>query len=266
MVNLTESQLHRYARQLILPEIDEAGQERLLASRVLVVGAGGLGSPLLLYLAAAGVGTLGVVDDDRVDLTNLQRQVLYTSTDIGRPKVEAAAEWIAALNPEVRVEPHADRLTAANAAALIARYDLIADGCDNAETRFLVADSCHRARKPLVTAALLGFYGQITTVRGYEGGDKPCYRCIMGAPPPPQARPSCEEAGVLGALAGMVGSLQALEVIKELLGLGESLTGRLLLLNPLTHAHRLIRVARDPACPFCIEAPARPMHNAFQGQ
>lgn len=248
---LTENQLHRYARQIILPEIDEAGQERLLASRVLVVGTGGLGSPLLLYLAAAGVGTLGIIDDDRVDLTNLQRQILFGMADIGRLKVDSAADRLAALNPDSRVEPHADRLTAGNAASLIARYDLVADGCDNAETRFLVADTCHRARKPLVTAALLGFDGQITTVRGYEGGDKPCYRCIMGAPPPPEVRPSCEEAGVLGALAGLVGAMQALEVIKELLGIGEGLAGRLLLLNPLTHTHRLIRVPRDPACPFC---------------
>ncbi|NBC31352.1 MAG: molybdopterin-synthase adenylyltransferase MoeB [Alphaproteobacteria bacterium] len=248
---LTDAQLERYARQVVLPEIDEAGQETLLAARVLVVGAGGLGSPLLLYLAAAGVGTLGIVDDDRVDLTNLQRQVIHSMADLGRPKVESAADRLRALNPDVTVAPHAVRLTADNAAELIAGYDLVADGSDNAETRFLVADTCHRAQTPLVTAALLGFDGQLTTVRGFEGGDKPCYRCIMGAPPPPEARPTCEEAGVLGALAGLLGSLQALEVIKELLGFGHGLAGRLLLLDALTYTYRIVRVSRDPACPFC---------------
>lgn len=248
---LSDPQLQRYARQVVLPEIDEAGQEKLLTSRVLVVGAGGLGAPLLLYLAAAGVGKLGVIDDDRVDPTNLQRQVLYATADLGRLKVESAAERLRALNPDVAVEPHAARLAAGNAAELIAGYDLVADGSDNADTRFLVADICHRARRPLVTAALLGFDGQLTTIRGYEGGDRPCYRCIMGAPPPPEARPSCQETGVLGALAGIVGSLQALEVIKDLLGLGQGLTGRLLLFDALSYTYRVVRVSRDPSCPFC---------------
>lgn len=252
---LTDAQLQRYARQVVLPEIDEAGQERLLAARVLVVGAGGLGSPLLLYLAAAGVGTLGVVDDDHVDLTNLQRQVIHGMADLGRPKVDSAAERLRALNPDVTVEPHAVRLTAANAEELIGGYDLVADGSDNAETRFLIADTCHRRRKPLVTAALLGFDGQLTTVRGFEGGDTPCYRCIMGAPPPPEARPSCEESGVLGALAGLLGSLQALEVIKDLLGFGQGLTGRLLLFDALSYTYRVVRVSRDPSCPFCRRPP-----------
>ena len=248
-MSLTETQLHRYARQVILPEIDEGGQARLLSSHVLVVGAGGLGSPLLLYLAAAGVGTLGVIDDDRVDLTNLQRQVLYTTADVGRLKAVCAAERLAALNPDITVEPRAARLTAANADALVAGYDLIADGSDNPETRFRVADACARARRPLVSAAVLGFHGQITTISSsWRDLGAPCYRCLMGEPPLPEARPSCAEAGILGAAAGMIGTLQALEVVKVLLGLGPDLSGRLLLVDMLNYGFRTVQVTRDPLC------------------
>ena len=254
-MSLSEAQLHRYARQMILPEVDEEGQAKLLASRVLVVGAGGLGAPLLLYLAAAGVGTLGVVDDDRVDVTNLQRQILFDTDDVGRLKAECAREALCALNPDIRVETHATRLTRANADALIRQYDLIADGTDSAETRFLVADTCYWAQRPLISAAVLGFDGQIATLRAPLETGSACYRCIMGAPPPPLVRPSCAESGVLGAVAGMVGALQALEVIKLALGLGPDLDGRVLLLDTLSYTVRVVRATRDPGCAFCA-APA----------
>jgi len=251
MVELTEAQFHRYARHLILDEVGEEGQEKLLSSRVLVVGAGGLGSPLLLYLAAAGVGTLGVVDDDRVDLTNLQRQILHATDRVGAAKVESARTALAAANPDVRVEAHAVKLTAANAASLVGAYDLVADGTDNFATRYLLNDACFAARKPLVAAALAPFDGQISTFKPYLGDGHPCYRCLFREPPPPDLIPRCETAGILGAVAGVVGTLQAVEVLKELLGIGESLSGTLLMYDALRAGFHRVRIAKDPACPTC---------------
>ncbi len=248
---LSEEQFHRYARHLILDEVGEAGQARLLSSRVLVVGAGGLGAPLLLYLAAAGVGTLGIVDDDTVELSNLQRQVIHATDRVGAAKTASAAEGVARVNPGVRTVQHPVRLTAANAADLIARYDLVADGSDNFATRFLVNDACYFGKRTLVTAALLRFDGQIATFKAYLGQPHPCYRCLFPEPPPADLVPRCEEAGILGALAGSMGSLQATEVLKELLGLGESLSGSLLVYDALATAFRKFKVNRDPNCQLC---------------
>jgi adenylyltransferase/sulfurtransferase len=250
-MSLTDTEIERYARHLILDEVGEAGQEKLLAARVLVIGAGGLGSPLLLYLAAAGVGTLGIVDDDIVDLSNLQRQVIHGEDWVGRPKVASAVAALARINPTTRVRPHQARLTAANAADLIAGYDLVADGSDNFATRFLLTDACHLFGKTLVSAALLRFDAQLSTFKSHLGPPHPCYRCIFPEPPPPGLVPRCEEAGILGALAGTAGTLQATEVLKELLGLGESLSGNLLIYDALATEFRKIRVSRDPACPLC---------------
>ncbi len=254
-MDFTEDQINRYARHILLPEIGGIGQAKLLASRVLVIGAGGLCSPLILYLAAAGVGTIGVVDDDTVDLSNLQRQVLHHTADVGKSKVDSAAEAVAAINPAVTLERHRTRLTLANAADLIAGYDIVADGSDNFATRFLVNDACYFARKPLVSAAILRFDAQIATFKPFPGPDGeaagPCYRCIFREAPPPGQIPTCAEAGVLGALCGMVGSFQASEVIKELLGIGASLSGRLLILDGLGAEMRNITVKPDPGCPLC---------------
>lgn len=257
---LTEAQIRRYARHILLNEVGGSGQQRLLASSVLVVGAGGLGSPLLLYLAAAGVGRIGIIDDDRVDLTNLQRQIAHGTGDVGRPKVESARDAIAALNPDVVVTTHAQRLDAGNALDLVAAYDVVADGSDNFPTRFLLNDACYFARRPLVSGAILRFDGQVATFKAYQRGADgrehgPCYRCLFPAPPPPGEVPSCAEAGVLGAFCGVVGSLQATEVIKELLGIGESLSGHLLLIDALAARIRRIRVPRDPACRLCGDHP-----------
>lgn len=256
---LSEAQVRRYARHILLDEIGGSGQQRLLAARVLVVGAGGLGSPLLLYLAAAGIGTLGIIDDDAVEASNLQRQVVHTTARLGRPKVESAQETIAALNPDVRVIGHRERLTTANAAALIEAYDVIADGSDNFATRFLLNDACYFAGKPLVSGAVLRFSGQVATYKAFvptpdADGHGPCYRCLFRAPPPAD-QPACTEAGVLGAFCGVVGALQATEVIKEILGIGQGLSGYLLVLDGLDATVRKIRVRRDPACPLCGDAP-----------
>ena len=248
---LTDQQFQRYARHLILDEVGEEGQARLLGSRVLVVGAGGLGSPLLLYLAAAGVGTLGIIDNDRVDLTNLQRQIVHTTPNVGVAKVESARQTLAAINPDVRVEAHALRLGPENAAALIADYDLVADGSDNFATRYLLNDLCFRLKKPLVNAALSPFEGQISTFRPYLGDGHPCYRCLFREPPPPELVPRCETAGILGAVAGVMGTLQAVEVLKELLGLGDSLDGALLIYDALGARFHRIRIGKDPDCPTC---------------
>ena len=215
-MDFTEDQIQRYARHIVLPEVGGTGQEKLLKARVLVIGAGGLGAPLLMYLAAAGVGTLGVVDDDEVDLSNLQRQVIHATESIGTAKVSSAAQTVRGINPEIRFVPHQTRLTAENAASLIGDYDLVADGSDNFETRFLVNDACHLAGKTLVSAAILRFEGQVATFRSGQGTGEPCYRCLYREAPPPGLVPSCSEGGVLGALAGAVGSLQAIEVLKEL--------------------------------------------------
>lgn len=250
-MDFSEDQLRRYARHITLREVGGKGQEKLLSSRVLVVGAGGLGSPLLLYLAAAGVGTIGVADHDVVDLTNLQRQVLHGTSRIGMAKVESAKEAVADINPEVKLVPHAVKVDAGNVAALISQYDLVADGSDNFEARFVLNDACYFGKKPLVSAAVLRFDAQLSTFRAYEAGDNPCYRCLFREPPPPGLIPTCSEGGVLGALAGAVGSIQATEVIKELLGIGESLSGHLLIYDALSAAFQKIRVHRDPDCPLC---------------
>jgi molybdopterin-synthase adenylyltransferase len=248
---LTDAQFERYARHLILDEVGEEGQAKLMAARVLVVGAGGLGSPLLLYLAAAGIGTLGVVDNDVVDLSNLQRQIVHPTTRIGEAKVASARHTLADLNPEVAVEAHAVRLDASNGAALVGDYDLVADGSDNFATRYLLNDLCYRLRKPLVAAALSPFDGQLSTWKPYLGPPHPCYRCLFREPPPPDAVPRCETAGILGAVAGVIGTLQATEVLKELLGIGESLSGRLLMYDALGTRFHTIAVPRDPDCPTC---------------
>jgi molybdopterin/thiamine biosynthesis adenylyltransferase len=253
---LSDEELERYARHIVLREVGGAGQAAIRAARVLVVGAGGLGSPLLLYLAAAGVGTLGVVDDDVVALSNLQRQIAHATMDIGRPKVESALEAIAALNPGVRVETHNVRLTQANALALIGGYDIVADGSDNFATRFLVNDACFFAKKNLVSAAVTQFDGQLATFKAHDrSGAWPCYRCIFPEAPPPDATRNCAEDGVLGAAAGVMGSLQALEVLKEITGIGTSLAGSLLLYEALTARFRKLAVRPDPACALCGDHP-----------
>lgn len=251
-MDFTEDQIRRYARHIILPEVGGTGQARLLGARVLVVGAGGLGSPLILYLAAAGVGTIGVVDDDTVDLTNLQRQVLHDTARVGWPKVESAAAAVASVNPDVTVVPHRLRLDAGNALALIGDYDIVADGSDNFPTRFLVNDACRLAGRTLVSAAVLRFDGQLATFKA--GG--PCYRCLYNAPPPEDEIPSCAQAGVLGAMAGVMGSLQATEVLKEILGIGDSLAGHLLIIDALSTTIRKLRLPVDPACPLCGCSPS----------
>jgi adenylyltransferase/sulfurtransferase len=244
---LTDDELERYARHIALREVGGPGQAKIRGARVLVVGAGGLGSPLALYLAAAGVGTLGLVDDDAVSLSNLQRQILFRTADIGQPKTEAAAKALVALNPEVVVEAHPVRLTAENADRLIGTYDIIADGSDNFETRFLVNDTCLRLKKTLVFAAVTEFEGQLATFKPHAG-PYPCYRCLNPAPPPPGTIPNCSEIGVLGAAAGVMGSLAALEVLKEITGIGESLAGKLLIYEALTARFRTLILQPDPAC------------------
>jgi adenylyltransferase/sulfurtransferase len=252
---LTDDELERYARHIILKEVGGAGQQRLRQAKVLVVGAGGLGAPLLIYLAAAGIGTLGIVDDDVVSLSNLQRQIVHDSASVGRPKTQSAAARLAEINPGVAVIQHTERLTPANAAALIGRYDLIADGCDNFPTRFLLNDACYFAKKTLVSGAVSQFDGQVSTFKPHVaapgGGHYPCYRCLFPEPPPPDGAASCAEAGILGALAGVIGSLQASEVLKEILGIGETLAGRLLLYDGLGARIRTITLKADPACALC---------------
>jgi len=250
-MELNDEQFHRYARHLILDEVGEEGQEKLLESRVLVVGAGGLGAPLLMYLAAAGVGTLGIVDDDAVDLTNLQRQIVHATGSVGRQKTESAKETIAALNPGINVVTHDMRLDADNAAEIIAGYDLVADGSDNFDTRYLLNDLCYRAGIPLVAAAMLRFEGQLFTYRRNDDNPTACYRCIFPEAPPADLVPRCEEAGILGALAGVMGSLQTTEVLKELLGLGESLAGRMLIYDALNTSFHTINVPHNPDCAVC---------------
>jgi molybdopterin-synthase adenylyltransferase len=239
----------------VLDEVGEEGQLKLLQSRVLVIGAGGLGSPLLLYLAAAGVGALGIVDDDEVDLSNLQRQIVHATASIGAPKVESARRTLAQINPEVKIETHALRLDDGNAAALVGRYDLVADGSDNFATRYLLNDVCYRLKKPLVGAALSPFDGQLSTFKAYLGPPHPCYRCLFREAPPPDSVPRCETAGILGAIAGVMGTLQATEVLKELLGIGESLSGTLLVYDALRAGFHSIKLPRDPDCPTCGTKP-----------
>lgn len=253
-MDFTDAQIQRYARHIVLREVGGVGQARLLNARVLVVGAGGLGSPLILYLAAAGVGTIGVVDADTVDLSNLQRQVLHDGDTTGLPKVESAQRAVARLNPDVRLVPHDTRVTVDTVADLLSDYDIVCDGSDNFATRFLLNDACHFAGKTLVSAAVLRFDGQLSVYKTNAGG--PCYRCIFPAPPPPDAVPSCGEAGILGAVAGVMGSLQATEVLKEILGIGRSMAGRLLIYDALETSFRSVTIKPDPACALCGTSPS----------
>ncbi len=251
---LTPDEIARYKRHLLLKDVGGAGQRKLKAARVLAVGAGGLGSPLLLYLAAAGVGVLGVIDDDHVALDNLQRQIAHGTPDIGMLKVESAKAAILRLNPLVTVETHARRLDWTNVRDIVARYDIVADGSDNFATRYLVSDACYFARKTLVSAALGPFDGYLTTLKPHETGPDgqpyPTYRCLFPEPPPPGAAPSCAEAGVLGAVAGVLGALQAAEVLKEIAGAGESLAGRLLIYDALGARFQSVTVPWDPDNPL----------------
>jgi len=251
---LSETQIRRYARHIVLAEIGGIGQSKLVAAKVLVVGAGGLGAPLLQYLAAAGIGTLGVIDHDTVDLSNLQRQVIHRTSDVGISKVESARRALAEINPEVRVQPHDERLTADNARRIIAGYDLVADGSDNFATRYLLNDVCFTLRKTLVSAAILRFDGQISTYKAWQGAGHPCLRCLFPAAPSEDAVPSCAQAGVLGALAGTLGTLQATEVVKEILGVGRSLSGSLLMYDALNASFETLTVGKRADCPTCGSA------------
>lgn len=252
--DFSPAELRRYARHLILPDFGVEGQRRLKAARVLLVGAGGLGSPAGLYLAAAGVGRLGVVDFDSVDESNLQRQVLYGQGDLGRPKVEAAAARLADVNGEIEVVPHALRLDASNALDLVAEYDVVVDGSDNFPTRYLVNDACVLAGKPNVYGSIFRFEGQVSVFWGERG---PCYRCLFAEPPPPGLVPSCAEGGVLGVLPGVIGALQANEAIKLAAGIGEPMIGRLLLFDALRLSFREVRLEKNPDCPVCSEQPTQ---------
>lgn len=252
MTELTDSQIERYSRHIILADIGGAGQKKLLQSRALVLGAGGLGSPSALYMAAAGVGTIGIADDDVVDLSNLQRQVIHGTEDIGKPKVESARRALTRINPDVKVELHRGRVTSENIRDIISSYDVVLDGTDNFATRFLVNDACYMAGKPLVHGAILGFNGQVMTILPGEG---PCYRCIFREPPPPGAVPNCRQAGVLGAIAGIIGTIQATEALKIILGKGETLSGRLLVLDAMDMSFRPVKTRKDPRCPLCGESP-----------
>lgn len=234
-----------------MPQVGSRGQRQLMASRVLIVGAGGLGSPVAVYLALAGVGTVGLVDFDTVELSNLQRQILHQSDDLGRPKVESARDTILAYNPGVKVVPHQVSLTSDNALEIIPQYDVVVNGADNFPARYLVNDACYLAGKPLVDGSILLFDGQATT---YIPG-KGCYRCLFPTPPPPGMVPSCAEAGVLGSMTGIVGSIQATEAIKVLLGIGETLAGRLLLIDALSMEFRQVKIRRNPQCPLCGDNP-----------
>jgi adenylyltransferase/sulfurtransferase len=251
LTELSEPQIRRYARHIVLAEIGGLGQARLLAARVLVVGAGGLGAPLLQYLAAAGVGTLGVVDHDRVDLSNLQRQVIHRTADIGMAKVESAKRALGDINPDVAVIAHGERLVADNAERIVGGYDLVADGSDNFATRYLVNDICYRLKKILVTAAILRFDGQLSTYKAWHGEGHPCLRCLFPIAPSEDAVPSCAQAGVLGSLAGTLGALQATEVVKEILGVGRSLSGRMLMYDALAASFDEMAIAKRVGCPTC---------------
>jgi molybdopterin/thiamine biosynthesis adenylyltransferase len=250
---MTSAQRERYRRHLVIPEIGEAGQAKLLDARVLLLGAGGLGSPAALYLAAAGVGTIGLVDFDVVDASNLQRQVIHSTRTIGRPKTESAAEAIAALNPDVNVVQFQERLTAENVLRILDGFDVVVDGGDNFPTRYLLNDACVARRLPNVHGSVYRFEGQVSV---FWAGKGPCYRCLFPEPPPPELAPSCAEAGVLGVLPGIVGLLQANQVLEIVAGYGEPLVGKLLAFDALSSTFRTLRVRRDPACPVCREGAA----------
>jgi adenylyltransferase/sulfurtransferase len=248
---LTPEQMERYSRQIMIPQVGAAGQRKLLDARVLIVGAGGLGSPAAIYLAAAGVGTLGIVDNDELELSNLQRQILHHTPDVGRPKVESAQETIARYNPDVRVIPHRVRFTSANALEIIAQYDIVVGAVDNFATRYLLNDACYLAGKPYIDGAVFLFEGQMAVFIPGQG----CYRCLFPAPPPVGVVPSPSQVGLLGVLPGVIGVIEAFEALKLILGLGESLAGRLLIFDALAMEFRQVRTRRDPQCPLCGDAP-----------
>ena len=248
-MEFTENQIERYSRHIILPEVGGKGQMKLARAKVLIIGAGGLGSPAALYLAAAGIGTIGLVDGDIVDLSNLQRQILHSTQTVGQPKVESGRAMLAALNPDVTVKTYATNLAADNIGDIITQYDLVLDGSDNFTTRYLANDACFLAGKPLLSGSIFRFEGQLTTLRPKDGF--PCYRCLYAEPPPAGLVPNCQEAGVLGVLAGTIGVLQAAEAIKEIVGIGTSLAGSILIYDALEMTFRKTRVPKDPACPLC---------------
>jgi molybdopterin/thiamine biosynthesis adenylyltransferase/rhodanese-related sulfurtransferase len=268
---LTDAQRERYSRHILLPEVGESGQAKLLQSKVLLLGAGGLGSPALMYLAAAGVGTLGIVDADVVDASNLQRQIVHATSRVGMPKVESAAKFVAELNPDVKVVPHKERLTSANVERIFADYEVVVDGTDNFPTRYLVNDASVWMGKPIVHGSIFRFDGQVTTFispkaakkLGVEAG--PCYRCLYPEPPPPHLAPSCQEAGVLGILCGIIGTVQATEAIKILLGKGTTLAGRLLTYDSLKMKFRELRLRRSPDCPVCGPKPTITSYIDYEG-
>ena len=249
MFPFTEEQIRRYSRHIVLPDVGGKGQKKLLASRVLIVGMGGLGSPAALYLAAAGIGTLGLLDFDVVELSNLQRQVIHTTRDVDRLKVESARETIQAINPDVSVNVHKERASSENILTILSDYDLVLDGTDNFPTRFLINDACVLAEKTNVYGAVFQFEGQVSVFSPHQGG--PCYRCLIPEMPPPGSVPSCQEAGVLGVLPGVVGVLQATEAIKMILGIGKSLLGRLMLFDALSMETFEVKVDRNDDCPVC---------------
>ena len=251
-MSFSEQQIERYSRQILLPQVGGNGQQKLLAAKVLIIGVGGLGSPIAAYLAGAGVGTLGIVDSDQVDITNLHRQIIYATDDIGKPKVEAAKERLEKMNPDIKIVPHQLRLTSANIMKVIKDYDIIVDGTDNFPARYLINDACVLAKKPLVHGAFFRFEGQAMVIKPGEG---PCYRCMFAEPPPPGAVPSCQEAGVLGALAGVIGLIQATETLKLILEVGEPLVGKLIIFNALEMNFRRVKVPKDKDCPVCAEKP-----------
>ncbi|MFQ5992128.1 MAG: ThiF family adenylyltransferase [Nitrospiraceae bacterium] len=251
-MDFNDDQITRYSRHILLPEVGGKGQKKIAKSRILIVGAGGLGSPAALYLAAAGVGTIGLIDSDVVDLSNLQRQVLHHTPDLGRPKVLSGKEKIQALNPDVNVVMYEDRLTSSNALELVRGYDVILDGVDNFPAKFLINDACYFAEKPLVHAGILRFDGRVFTILPKKSA---CYRCVFQNPPPPGLVASCQEAGVIGVLAGVIGSIQATEVLKLVLGIGRPLVDRMLDFDARRTSFREIKVKRNPKCPLCGEHP-----------
>ncbi len=255
MFKFTEEQIKRYARHIILPEVGGKGQEKLLNSKVLVIGAGGLGSPAILYLAAAGVGTIGIVDFDVVDFSNLQRQVIHNTERVGTPKVESAKKTVEMLNPDVKVIAYNTRISKENIMDIIKDYDVVLDGTDNFPTRFLINDACYFAGKPLVSAAMLRFEGQVSVFDYRMKENSPCYRCLFPEPPPPGLVPSCQEAGILGSIGGIMGCIQATEAIKLILGIGEPLVGKLLIMDALSMDFRKVKLRKDPNCPLCGEKP-----------
>ena len=259
---LSDAQRDRYSRHLLLPEVGDVGQAKLLASKVLLLGAGGLGSPAALYLAAAGVGTIGLVDADVVDVSNLQRQILHATSRAGTPKVESATKAINDLNPDVKVVSFQERLTSENVDRIFSAFDIIVDGCDNFPTRYLVNDASVFHRKPVVHGSIFRFDGQVTTFVPFSG---PCYRCLYPEPPPAHLAPSCQEAGVLGILPGVVGTIQATEAIKLILGRGEPLVGRLLTYDSLKMKFRELKLRRDPSCPVCGETPTITSYIDYEG-